>query len=356
MTMAPCSVVRSVFGTTADGLQVDQYTLRNINGMSVALLTYGATVTELWAPDRRGQVDDVVLGFDNLAAYETQSPYFGCTVGRVAFRITAGQFELDGQSYQLALNAGPHHLHGGPKGFSKCVWKAETDERPGAVAVKLSLQSRDGDQGYPGNLQATAVHTLTDQNELRIDYTATTDRPTPVNLTHHGYFNLAGAGSGDVLQHVLRLDADRYTPSDKTLSPTGQIAPVAGTPLDFTQPTAIGARMRGQDGMPDGYDLAYLHTRPTGMLCPVAQVVEPTSGRTLEVLSNEPAIILYTGNYLDGTLMGKRGVVYGKHAAFCLEPGRLPDSVNHDTFPSVILRPGQIYRHTCVYRFGTQIG
>jgi aldose 1-epimerase len=344
---------QDVFGVTADGITVDRYTLRNSRGMAVSLITYGATVTELWAPDSQGKRDDIVLGFDNLAQYETQSPYFGCTVGRVAFRIVGGKFSLDGKTYQLALNSGIHHLHGGIKGFSKVVWKAEPEERPDAVAVKFTHFSPDGDQGYPGNLQVTAVYSLTEQNELRIDYSATTDQPTPVNLTHHGYFNLAGADSGNVLGHVVRLDADHYTPSDATMSPTGEIAPVMGTPLDFTRPMAIGLRVGTPDGVKDGYDLAYLHNHPEGTLATVAVVEEPVSGRRMEVLTNEPAIIFYTGHYLNGTLQGKRGRTYGKHAGLCLEPGRLPDSVHHDAFPSVILRPGQIYQHTCLYRFGT---
>jgi aldose 1-epimerase len=347
-------IEKNGFGTTSEGIEVDRYVLRNSHGLSLSLVTYGATVTELWLPDRDGKLDDVVLGFDNLAQYETQSPYFGCTVGRVAFRITAGKFTLDGKSYQLTCNSGGHHLHGGSKGFSKRVWKAEPEERPGAVSVKLSLRSADGDQGYPGDLAVSAVHTLTDQNEFRIDYTATADQPTPINLTHHGYFNLAGAGVGDVLGHVLRLDADRYTPSDKTMSPTGEIATVKGTPLDFTRPTPVGERIDTPQGVPDGYDLAYLQNHPAGALATVAMLLEPRSGRTMEVLTTEPAIIFYTGNYLDGTLKGKRGAAYGKHAGLCLESGRLPDSVNHANFPSVILRPGQTYRHTCVYRFRTQ--
>lgn len=351
--MKTARIEQDRFGVTADGMAVDRYTLRNSQGMAVSLITYGATVTELWAPDRQGKCDDVVLGFDNLAQYETQSPYFGATVGRVAFRIVGGQFSLDGKTYRLTLNSGLHHLHGGAKGFSRVVWKAEPEEQPDAVAVKFTYLSPDGDQGYPGNLQTTAVYALTEHNELRIDFTATTDQPTPVNLTHHGYFNLAGAGSGHVLGHVVRLAADHYSPSDANLCPTGELAPVQGTPLDFTRPMAIGSRVSTPDGVKDGYDLAYLRTRPDGTLATVAVVEEPVSGRRMEVLTNEPAIIFYTGNYLDGTLEGKRGVTYGKHAGLCLEPGRLPDSVHHAAFPSVILRPEQVYRHTCLYRFGT---
>ncbi len=350
--MKTLSIEQNRFGTTADGVAVDRYTLRNSQGMAVSLITYGATVTELWAPDREGNISDLVLGFDNLAQYESESPYFGCTVGRVAFRIVEGQFSLNGKTYQLTRNnQGRHHLHGGTKGFSRVVWKAEPQEQANAVAVKLTHVSPDGDQGYPGNLQVTAVHTLNEQNELRIDYSATTDQPTPVNLTHHGYFNLAGAGSGDVLGHVVRIDAERYSPTNAALCPTGQLAPVAGTPFDFTRPMTIGARVGQAQGVADGYDLAYLYRPCEGELASVALVEEPHTGRRMEVLTTEPAIIFYTGQYLDGTLRGKRGQRYSKHGGLCLEPGRLPDAVHHAQFPSVILQPGETYRHTCVYRF-----
>lgn len=345
-------IEKDAFGITAEGAAVDRFTLRNSHGMAVSLITYGATVTELWVPDRDGDAADIVLGFDNLAQYESESPYFGCTVGRVAFRIVGGEFTLNGKAYRLTLNnQGLHHLHGGTKGFSKAVWNAEPEERSDAVAIRLTHLSPDGDQGYPGNLQVTAVHSLTEQNELRIDYTATTDQPTPINLTHHGYFNLAGAGSGDVLGHVVRIDADQYSVTDQDLCPTGELAPVKGMPLDFTRPTPIGARVGKPDGVADGYDLAYLQRPSGGELACVAMVEEPRSGRRMEVLTGEPAIIFYTGQYLNGTLKGKHGATYSKHAGLCLEPGRLPDSVHHKRFPSVILEPGQTYHHTCVYRF-----
>jgi len=311
----------------------------------------------LWVPDRGGRAKDVVLGFDNLAGYEgPENPYFGGTVGRVAFRITEGKFTLDGQTYRLSLNVPPHHLHGGTKGFSRMVWKGEALAEGREPAVKLTLQSPDGDQGYPGKLEATVVYTLTERNELAIEYTAVTDRPTPVNLTHHSYFNLAGAGRGDVLGHVLQLEATRYTPLDEKKIPTGQIEPVEGTPYDFLRPTTIGARMRPPSEVADGYDLSYPVNRPGSAtrLIRVATLREPTSGRVLEVLSTQPAIVLYTGNYLDGTLGGKGGKLYPKHAGVCLETAHLPDSVNRPTFPSVILRPGQAYRHRCVYRFSKQ--
>ncbi len=343
-------VERQSFGTTADGSAVDRYTLHNANGASVSLINYGATVTELYVPDRRGKLDDVVLGFDKLAQYETQSPYFGSTVGRVAFRIPEGRFELDGETYQLDLNRKPHHLHGGTKGFSWIVWKAEPMETPDGPAVRFTYRSPDGDQGYPGNVDATVVHTLTEWNELRIDYTATTDRATPVNLTHHGYFNLAGAGSGDVLDHVVWIDADRYTPTDETLKPTGQIAPVAGTVFDLTRPVRIGDR-QAETG---GFDLAYLHNRPIGSLQLVARVEEPSGGRVLEVLTTVPAVIFYTGKWMPEKIEGKGGRVYSRFGGLCVETGHLPGSVHHQNFPPTILRPGETYRQTCVYRFSTK--
>ena len=347
-------IVKDVFGTTADGVRVDRYTLTNANGMTVRLITFGATITELRVPDRDGKLEDVVLGFDRLAQYETQSPYFGCIVGRVAFRISYGKFKLDGKDYRLTLNDGQHHLHGGTKGFDKVVWKARPIKSKRGLAVKLTHHSPDGDQGYPGNLDVAVIYTLTDRNEIVVNYKATTDKPTPVNLTHHSYFNLAGAASGDVLGHVLLIDADRYSVTDELIIATGKMAPVEGTPLDFRKPTAIGARIDKVGGNPSGYDLAYLHNHPGGKLARVATMTEPTSGRVLKVYTNQPAIIFYTGNFLDGTLKGKGGVVYKKHAAFTMETGTLPDSVNQPSFTPTILRPGQTYRHTCIYRFSTK--
>jgi aldose 1-epimerase len=334
-------------GTTAEGVDVQRYTLRNASGMSVRIITYGATVTEVLVPDRLGRLDDVVLGFDHLRQYESNTPYVGCTVGRVAFRITDARFELGGQTYHLTRNAGRHHLHGGVQGLSKVVWQAEPLPDSPSPAVRFSHRSPDGDQGYPGNLDVAAVFTLTDDNELRIDYTATTDQTTPVNLTHHGYFNLAGAGSGDILGHVLQLDADRYSLTDADLIPTGELAPVRGTPLDFTQPMSLGARSAAAGG----YDLAYLRSAPGPALVRVATLFEPVSGRRLEVATTSPAIILYTGNYLDGSLTGKGGIALRQHAGVCLETGHLPDAVRHASFPPILLQPGSVYRETCVYRF-----
>jgi aldose 1-epimerase len=342
------------FGTTRDGTAVERYTLTGRAGLKVRLIAFGATVTELWAPDRRGEPADVVLGFDSLERYETRSPYFGSTVGRVAFRIAHSVFTLEGRVYHLTPNNGPHHLHGGPGGFSWRVWSAEPIESADGPAVRFTLESPDGDQGYPGNLDATALYSVTDRNELRIELTAKCDRPTPVNMTHHGYFNLAGARSGDVLGHAVRIDADRYSTVDEATIPTGKLARVEGTAFDFREPTAVGARIKQLGGEPGGYDLAYLLTQHDAPLRPAAGVYEPKSGRVLEVLTTEPALIFYTGNYLDGTLRGKGGATYPKHAGLCLEPGGLPDAVNHPGFPSIILRPGETYRHTIVYQFSAR--
>jgi aldose 1-epimerase len=379
--MTQRSVQKDPFGVTAGGEAVERYTLRNAGGMTVRLIACGAAVSELWAPDRRGEPADVVLGFDNLAQYEDakQNPYFGGTVGRMAFRITQGRFTLDGKVYQLSLNIPPHHLHGGTRGLSRVVWKAEPLAGDNQPAVRFRCRSLDGDQGYPGNLDVSVTYTLTDRNELKIDYAATTDRPTPVNLTHHSYFNLAGAGSGSVLGHVLELRASRYTPLDEKLIPTGKIVPVAATPFDFTKPTPIGARVQKPSQVADGYDLSYVLDRcgTAALGCPgsgpvegessagdqaqpgaavlhAATLREPASGRVMEVFTTQPAVVLYTGNYLDGTVKGKRGAIYAKHAGVCLETAHLPDSVNQPAFPSVILQPGQTYRQTCVYRFSAR--
>jgi aldose 1-epimerase len=344
------------FGTTADGTPVDRYTLRNAHGMTVRLITYGATVTELLVPDRNGRLGDVVLGFDQLAGYESPAnPYFGASVGRVAFRIPAGKFTLEGKPYQLDINAAPHHLHGGSKGFSRLVWKAEPLAGP-SPAVRFTLRSPDGDQGYPGNLEASVTYSLTDGNDLVIQYTATADRPTPVNFTHHSYFNLAGAGSGDVLKHVLQLEASRYTPLNAKTISSGEIASVAGTPYDLRQPTVIGARIQPGSEMADGLDSSFVVDAAENRAAParVATLSEPTTGRVLEVLSTQPAIVVYTANGLDGTLTGKQGAHYAKQAAVCLETAHLPNAINCPEFQSIILRPGQTYRHTCVYRFSAR--
>jgi aldose 1-epimerase len=347
--MPASSIVTDRFGIAADGTPVDRYTLANAHGMRVRIVSYGATVTELLAPDRHGELADVVLGFDNLRQYETESPYFGSTVGRVAFRIAQGRFTLEGKLRQLACNVGPHHLHGGVTGLSKVVWRGQPQDDAGSPTVTFSYRSPAGDQGYPGNLDVAATYRLTADNALRIDYAASTDASTPVNLTHHSYFNLAGKAAGDVLGHELELDADRYTPTNADSLPTGEIRSVRGTPFDFQTRHTIGSRIDAAGG----YDLSYLRREPGRGLTRVATLADPLSGRRLDVLTTSPALVLYAGNYLDGSLRGKSGVAYGRHAGVCLETGHLPDAVNHPAFGSTIVRPGETYRETCIYRFGT---
>lgn len=342
----PVKIRKSDFGKTRDGQVVEMYELTNRNGMVAKIITYGGIVTELYAPDRQGRLENVVLGFDDLARYEAGHPYFGCITGRVANRIARGRFVLNGVEYTLATNNGPNHLHGGLKGFDKRIWKARAMETPAGPAVELNYISPDGEEGYPGELNTLVTYTLTNDNELRIEYRATTNRATPVNLTHHGYFNLAGAGRGDILDHVLQMEADRYTPVDRTLIPTGEIAPVKGTPLDFTTPQPIGARI-AQVG---GYDHNYVLNSGGKALAKAATLHDPKTGRMMEVWTTEPGMQLYTGNFLDGTIRGNGGV-YGKHAALCLEAQHFPDSVNRPNFPSVILEPGRTYVQVTVYRF-----
>ena len=328
---------------------MDLYTLTNANGLVAKVTNYGTIITELHVPDRRGKPGDVVLGFDNLAQYLKGHPCFGCTIGRVANRIAKGRFTLDGKTYALATNNGPNHLHGGLRGFHKVLWQAEP--QPGA-AVKFTYTSPDGEEGYPGAVAVAVTMTLTDADELRLDYRATTDQPTPVNLTNHSYFNLATRG--DALRHELMLAADRYTPSDSTLIPTGEIEPVKGTPMDFTRPAAIGSRFAQLHCVPVGYDHNFVLNGGGKSLVLAARVCEPESGRVMEVHTTEPGVQLYTANFLDGSLTGKGGIVYRQHAAFCLETQHFPDSVNQPKFPSIILRPDQVYRQTTVHKFSTQ--
>jgi aldose 1-epimerase len=342
------------FGKTADGSPVDLYVLTNANGMTAKVMTYGALLTELLVPDRTGKVEDVVLGFDDLKSYLAGHPFFGATVGRVANRVAKGKFTLDGKEYRLAVNNGPNSLHGGKKGFDKVVWKAEPIKSADGSAVKFTYLSPDGEEGYPGNLSVSVTYTLTNQNELRIDYTATTDKPTPVNLTNHTYFNLAGAKASDILGHELMLNADRYTPADGTLIPTGEIKPVKGTPLDFTTPTAIGARIAQLKTKPVGYDHNFVLNGGGKSLALAARVREPKTGRVMEMYTTEPGVQFYTGNFLDGSVKGRGGVAYAKHQGFCLEAQHFPDSVNHANFPSIILTPGKTYTQTTVYKFPTK--
>jgi aldose 1-epimerase len=348
-------VEKRPFGKTPDGTPIDLYVLTNAKGMTAKIMTYGALLTELNVPDRDGKFADVVLGFDNLEGYIAGHPYFGATVGRVANRIAKGKFTLDGKEYKLATNNGPNALHGGVKGFDKVVWKGEQfAASTGVPAVSFQYVSKDGEEGYPGTLTVTVLYTLSDNNELTIEYLAKTDKATPVNLTNHSYFNLAGQGSGDILAQELQLAASQYTPTDETLIPTGDIKSVVGTPLDFTKSTAIGKHIGEIKADPVGYDHNFVLGQKPGELALAARVKDPKSGRIMEVRTTEPGIQFYTGNFLDGTNKGKGGAVYKKHAAFCLETQHFPDSVNQPKFPSVILKPGEKYSSTTVYAFSAK--
>jgi aldose 1-epimerase len=342
------SIIKSDFGKTKEGQPVDLYTLTNASGMTVKITNYGGIVTSLQVPDKNGKFDDVVLGFDTLDQYLEGHPYFGALVGRYGNRIAKGKFTLNGTEYQLAANNGENHLHGGIKGFDKVVWNAEMVKKENEMGVKLSYLSKDGEEGYPGNLTAVVTYVLTNDNELIINYKAETDKPTPVNLTHHSYFNLKGAGNGDILGHLLTIDADRFTPVDEGLIPTGELKSVKDTPMDFTVPKAIGERI---DQVKGGYDHNYVLNGWDGSLRLAAKVVEPLSGREMEVWTTEPGLQFYTGNFLDGTITGENGKVYNKHYGFCLETQHFPDSPNKAGFPSTILEPGEKYTHTTIYRF-----
>ena len=346
-------VTRSAFGRTADGTPVDLYVLINTNGVEVRVITFGGIITSVRVPDRNGRFADVVHGFDALDSYVAAHPYFGAIVGRYGNRIGTAQFSLNGQAYKLAANDGPNHLHGGLKGFDKFVWKAEL--LPKGVGIALSRTSPDREEGYPGTLETRVTYTLTDANAIEIEFRATSDKPTPVNLTNHSYFNLAGHDAGTVLDHELAVHADRYTPVDSSLIPTGLLAPVDGTPLDFRTATRIGARIdqpHEQLEFGRGYDHNWVLNRTGGGLQPAARLVDPKSGRTLDVTTTEPGIQIYTGNFLDGTLKGKGGAVYKHRSAVCLETQHYPDSPNKPAFPSTIVRPGEPYMSKTVFTFG----
>lgn len=350
------SITRALFGHTNAGTPVDLYTLRNHNGMEARIATYGGIVTSLTAPDRKGHYADVVLGYDSLPEYFKGTAYFGALIGRYGNRIAHGQFTLDGRKYTLATNNGPNSLHGGLVGFDKVVWQVE-QAAVGARGpqVTLTYLSRDGEEGYPGNLQVKAVYTLGEDNSLRLDYTAVTDQDTLVNLTQHSYFNLRG--HGDILGHVLQIPADRFTPVDATLIPSGELRPVSGTPFDFRQPTAIGVRIGAADEQLElgkGYDHNWVLAKPAGALGVVATVYEPDTGRVLEVSSTEPGVQFYSGNFLDGSSTGKGGWAYAPRDGLALEPEHFPDSPNRANFPTAILKPGQTYRNTILYRFSTR--
>jgi aldose 1-epimerase len=347
-------VTPASFGHLPDGTEVGLFTLRNARGLEVRAIAYGAILVSIRTPDRHGRLEDIALGFDDLESYLARSRYFGAVVGRYGNRIANGRFTLDGKAVELAANNGPNHLHGGSKGFDKVIWLARPFARDGNTAVAFSYTSRDGEEGYPGTLAASVSYMLTERNELVVDYEATTSKATPINLTQHSYFNLAGEGHGDILQHALTIDADRYTPVDATMIPTGEIAAVEGTPFDFRRPTAIGARIDAdheQIRRGEGYDHNFVLSGGTG-LHHAARVVEPISGRTLDVATTEPGVQFYTGNHLSGEI-GKGGHAYGRRNGFCLETQHFPDSPNHGNFPSTILRPGETYRSKTVFTFGT---
>jgi aldose 1-epimerase len=347
---------KSAFGKTKDGQPVDLYTLTNAAGMEVAINNYGGVVVSIKTPDRNGKFADVVLGFDNFDGYLNNAPFFGALVGRYGNRIAKARFALDGHEYHLAANDNGNTLHGGLKGFDKRVWKAKDVSTKEVPAVELEYLSKDGEEGYPGNLTVTVTYSLTPKNELKIDYAASTDKDTVLNLTNHSYFNLAGQGEGDILSHLMTINADHFTPVDTTLIPTGELKSVAGTPLDFRKPTAIGARIDANDQQMKfgrGYDHNFVLNRKDGGLILAARVTEPSSGRVLEVLTTQPGLQFYTGNFLDGTMHGKAGKVYPRRSAFCMETQHFPDSPNHPEFPTTVLKPGEHFQSTTVFRFST---
>lgn len=348
------SVTAKPFGTV-DGQTVQLYTLRNAGGAEATITNYGGIVVTLLVPDRTGKMVDVVLGYDDLAGYIKTTPYFGALIGRYGNRIAHGKFTLDGKTHTLATNDGANTLHGGLKGFDKVVWSGRPVESKLGAALELTYLSKDGEEGYPGNLAVTAVYTLTNDNSLRVDFTAHTDKPTVANLTHHSYFNLAG--SGDILDHLVTINADRFTPVDKGLIPTGELKPVEGTPFDFRMATAIGARIKADDAQlkaGGGYDHNWIvNQKVAGELGLQARIECPRSGIVLEVSSTEPAVQFYSGNFLDSTITGKQGQVYAHRTGFCFEPQHYPDSPNQPAFPSTVLRPGQTYRNTIIYHFST---
>lgn len=357
MPLTPPRITKANFGTTADGRFVEAYTIRNGKGMEMVVLTYGGIIQSLRAPDRTGAFDDIVMGFDTLAEYEAHSPYFGSLIGRVGNRIAGGAFTLDGRTYTLARNNGPNHLHGGVKGWDKLIWAADPFQDATGAGVLLTLTSPDGDEGYPGTVTAHVRYTLTPDNRLIVDYHATTDKPTIINLTQHSYFNLGGAKTPDILGHELLINADRFTPVDATLIPTGVLAPVEGTPFDFRVPTAIGARIDAdheQIAHGPGYDHNFVLTRAGDGLELAATVYEPVTGRTLEIRTTEPGLQFYAGNFLDGSFTGKGGRAYPRRSGFCLETQHFPDAPNQPAFPSIELRPDGEYRSQTVFAFGVR--
>jgi aldose 1-epimerase len=348
-----------IYGTLSDGQTVEEYTLTNVNEMEMKIITYGGIITSICVPDRNGSMKNVALGFDNLAKYETQNPFFGAIAGRYANRIAGGKFTLNDTEYSLYINDDPNSLHGGAKGFDKRVWSAREITQEGQSGLVLSYLSVDGEEGYPGNLNVTVIYLLTDENEIRIDYTATADAPTVVNLTNHSYFNLMGEGEGAIYDHILMLNSDHFTPTDATLIPTGEIVPVEGTPFDFRIPKTIGPGGRSsheQILVAKGYDHNFVLNRANltdGELGLAARVYEPMFGRMMEVWTTEPGIQFYAGNFIDSTLVGTSGRLYRQSDGLALETQHFPDSPNQPQFPSTVLNPHETYRSTTVYKFGT---
>ena len=342
---------QDILGNMADGSAVKRFVFANRTGSRMSVIALGATVTELWMPDRDGALRDVVLGFDSVPEYEANPPYFGCTVGRVANRIANARFELDGQTYELAPNLPPHHLHGGVRGFHQALWEAEPAERDSGPAVRFSHVSPDGEEGYPGELTVQVLYQLTDDNSLRIEYEAICNRPTPVNLTNHSYFNLRGHDRGSILDHTVRIDAETYTHPDGVGVPTGEIRSLDGSPLDFRVALPVGARIEQVLG---GYDHNYVLASGDDVTIEprvVSEVVDPSSGRRMILRTTEPGVQFYTGNFLDCS--GKGGASYERHCALCLETQHFPDAINKPHFPSVVLRPGEVYRQVTEYEFST---
>ncbi len=351
------SISSKPFGQTPDGTAVELYTLRNAHGLEARIMTYGGILQSLQVPDRTGKLGDVVLGYDQLQGYIDKTPYFGALIGRYGNRIGGAKFSLDGQTYNLATNNGPNSLHGGLKGFDKVVWSAKPLVGPDGPELVLAYYSRDGEEGFPGNLQVTAIYTLTDDNELKLEFSATTDKATVVNLTHHTYWNLTAAGDKDILGHLVYINADQTTPVDSGLITTGEFKSVDGTPFDFRKPTTIGARISDPDPVLQygpGYDHNWVINKPFGQYGLQARVTEPGTGRIMEVWSDEPGLQFYAGNFLDGTIKGKGGKVYNIHDAFCMEPQHYPDSPNKPNFPTTVLKPGEKYHNTIVYKFSAE--
>ncbi|HEY9047318.1 MAG TPA: aldose epimerase family protein [Ohtaekwangia sp.] len=356
VTVAKASVTKAPFGKLPDGQEVSIYTLKNKNGIEMQVINYGGIVTSLKTPDKNGSLEDIVLGFDSLSSYLKGSPYFGAIVGRYGNRIGKGKFKLDGKEYTLAQNNNGQHLHGGLKGFDKVFWNIEEIPSTEGVALKLTYLSKDMEEGYPGNLNVEVLYTLTDDNEWKIEYKATTDKKTIVNLTQHAYFNLTGNVKRDILDHQLTLNADKLVPVDKVLIPTGELKDVTNTPFDFRTATAVGARINDKDQQLEvggGYDHCWVLSSPDSVKL-AASVYEPTTGRVLEVYTTEPAIQFYCGNFLDGTLIGKGGVAYKHRFGLCLETEHYPDSPNKSNFPSVVLNPGETYITKTTYKFLTR--